>query len=121
MSSRLLYPLSFALLPSILVGLVALPFTSAQTVIAACLLAYAIVIATEFPVHLFLHRQQLQLTLSLRLMAVIMRLLFAVVCVSLCASAYTEAFILIFCVTLSLTIMVDAALIVYRSQEPVHA
>ena len=104
-----------------LVGLVALPFVAIETILAACLLAYVIVVATEAPVHLFLNKQQLQLTLSLRLMAVIMRLLFAVVCVSLFASAYTEAFILIFCVNLSLTIMLDAALIVYRSQEPVHA
>ncbi len=109
------------LLPAALVALVCLPFFSPALVATACLLAYGIVAFTELPVHLATRDNDIIKTFKWRLVAMSLRIMIAVGFVLLAGSLYTETFILIFCLTLSLTIIFDALVMMRRSQEPVHA
>ena len=117
------FAVSFLLpvLPVLLIGLIAIPFAPGEEILMAAGLAAIIVAITDLPMHLISGRQDLRLTLVFQLMAILFRLCVAVVCAALLSPHYTEAFILIFSLSLSLSIIFDAVMISIRSQEPVHA
>ena len=104
-----------------LVGLCALPFAATAEVLMACGLAAAIVVITNLPLHLLSGLKNLRLTLVAQLMAVLFRLVAAMICAAILHPHYTEAFILIFSLSLSLSIIFDAVLLTSRPQEPAHA
>ena len=109
------------LLLLVLVGLCALPFAETPEVLTACGLAAVIVMITNLPLHLLSGLKNIRLTLAAQLTAVLFRLFAAVICAAILAPHYTEAFILIFSLSLSLSIIFDAVLMTSRPQEPAHA
>lgn len=108
------------LLPVLLVAIPAIPFVAAEEIVAAALLALLIIVATEAPLALVVQRRALGLTLALRLLAILIRMVAALGCAALLAPHYTGAFFLIFSLSLALSVMAGAMIMCSLSQEPVH-
>jgi hypothetical protein len=109
-----------ASLSVLLIALVALPFAAAEEIIAASLLSLLLIVLTEVPLLLVIRRHLVAVTLGLRLLAVLIRMVAALGCAAILAPHYTGAFILIFSLSLALSIMASAFMMCSISQEPAH-